>query len=150
MAWQETIHVSWAHLDGNAHMANTAFMAVAIDCRFHYFATRGVTPAEFAKWRIGPVVRRDEVDYFRELQLLQPATVSLLVGGLAPDGSRFRLVNEIRRADGELAARVTSLGGWLDLGARRLVAPPVPLAAALRDLERTPDYADLESSVRKA
>ena len=150
MAYEETFHVSWAHLDGNAHMANTSFMAVAIDCRFHYFATRGVTPAEFAKWRIGPVVKRDEVDYFRELQLLQPATVSLAVAGLAPDASRFRLVNEIRRDDGELAARVTSLGGWLDLGTRRLAAPPEPLAAALRDLERTPDYAPLESSVRKA
>ena len=45
MAYEETFHVSWAHLDGNAHMANTSFMAVAIDCRFHYFATRGATPA---------------------------------------------------------------------------------------------------------
>ena len=150
MAYEEPFQVSWAHLDGNGHMANTSYMLIAIDCRFHYFATRGVTPAEFAKWRIGPVVRRDEVDYYRELQLLQPARVRLLVGGLSEDASRFRIVNEIRRADGELAARVTSLGGWLDLGARRLVAPPEPLAAALRDLERTPDYADLESSVRKA
>lgn len=150
MAYEESFRVSWAHLDGNSHMANTSFMAVAIDCRFHYFATRGVTPAEFAKWRIGPVVRRDEVDYFRELRLLDEARVNLLVAGLAPDASRFRIVNEIRLADGELAARVTSLGGWLDLAARRLAAPPEPLAAALRDLERTADYAPLESSVRKA
>ena len=35
-------------------------------------------------------------------------------------------------ADGDLAARITSLGGWLDLAARKLVAPPEPLAAALR------------------
>lgn len=96
MAWQEAFHVSWAHLDGNAHMANTAFMAVAIDCRFHYFATRGVTPAEFAKWRIGPVVRRAE-------RSSQPP---------------------------RLATRAAS-------------SP-----SALRDLERTADYADLESSVR--
>ncbi len=149
MAYEETFHVSWAHLDGNAHMANTSFMSVAIDCRFHYFASRGVRPAEFSTWRIGPVVKRDEVDYFRELQLLQPATVNLLVAGLAPDASRFRLVNEIRRPDGEIAARITSLGGWLDLAARRLVAPPEALAAALRDLDRTPDFAPLESSVRK-
>lgn len=148
MAWEEAFQVSWAHLDGNAHMANTSFMQVAIDCRFHYFASRGVTPAEFAKWRLGPVVRRDEIDYHRELQLLQPARVNLLLAGLSGDASRFRIVNEIRRPDGELAARITTLGGWFDLDARKLVAPPSPLADALRDLERTADFEALPSSVR--
>ena len=148
MAWEEAFQVSWAHLDGNAHMANTSFMQVAIDCRFHYFASRGVTPAEFAKWRLGPVVRRDEIDYHRELQLLQPARVNLLLAGLSGDASRFRIVNEIRRPDGELAARITTLGGWFDLDARKLVAPPQPLADALRDLERTADFEALPSSVR--
>jgi acyl-CoA thioester hydrolase len=146
MAWEEDFQVSWAHLDGNAHMANTSFMQVAIDCRFHYFASCGITPAEFAKWRVGPVVRRDEVDYFREMQLLEAARASLRVSGLSEDASRFRLVNEILRADGGLAARITSLGGWLDLAARKLVAPPTPLAEALRALERTADFETLPSS----
>lgn len=148
MAYEESFQVSWAHLDGNGHMANTSYMLIAIDCRFHYFATRGVTPAEFAKWRIGPVVRRDEVDYYRELQLLQPARVRLLVGGLSEDASRVRIVNEIVRGDGELAARITTLNGWLDLAARKLVAPPAPLADALRALEHTADFEVLPSSVR--
>ncbi|HQZ46447.1 MAG TPA: thioesterase family protein [Usitatibacteraceae bacterium] len=148
MAYEESFPVSWAHLDGNAHMANTAYMLVAIDCRFHYFASRGVTPAEFARWRIGPAVRRDEIDYFREMHLMQVARVNLLLAGLAADASRFRIVNEIHRPDGVLAARVTSVGGWLDLEARKLVAPPEPLAAALRDLERLPDFEVLPSSIR--
>ena len=148
MAYEESFQVSWAHLDGNAHMANTSYMLIAIDCRFHYFASRGFTPAEFAKWRIGPVVRRDEVDYFREMRLLQSARVSLGVSGLSEDASRFRIVNEIRREDGELCARITSLGGWFDLAARKLVVSPPPLATALRELQRTDDFETLPSSVK--
>ncbi len=147
MAFEESFRVSWAHLDGNAHMANTSFMQVAIDCRFHYFATRGFTPAEFARWRVGPVVRRDEVDYRRELRLLETARVRLMLGGLAEDGSRFRLVNEIVREDGELAARIASIGGWLDLEQRRLVAPPPPLAEAVASLARAPEFEVLPSSL---
>ncbi|MGE0357989.1 MAG: acyl-CoA thioesterase [Burkholderiales bacterium] len=148
MAFEESFAVAWSHLDGNGHMANTAYMLIAIDCRFHYFASRGVAPADFARWRIGPAVRHDELDYYREMHFMQQARVNLAISGLAPDASRFRLVNEIRRPDGELAARVTSLGGWLDLEARKLVAPPAPLAEALRELEQLPGFEVLPSSVR--
>lgn len=149
MAFERTFHVSWAHLDSNGHMANTAYLDIVVDVRFMYFASCGFTPAEFHRQHIGPVVRRDEVDYFKELRLLQPIRVNLLLAGLSPDASRFRIRNEIRREDGELAARVTSLGGFFDLAQRRLVAPPPALAEALRGLDRAEDYEDLESSVRK-
>ena len=148
MSFEKSFQVAWAMLDANGHMANTAFLDVCVDARFSYFISRGFTPADFARHGIGPVVRRDEVDYYRELRLLQPFTVAFLLAGASPDVSRFRLRNEIRREDGELAARITSLGGWLDLRARKLVAPPEGLAAAILALDRTEDYADLESSVK--
>ena len=148
MTFEKPFHVSWAELDANGHMANTAYLGLVIDIRFMYFAERGFPPSEFNRLRIGPVVRRDEVDYYRELHLLQNIRVNFLCSGLSDDASRFRIVNEIRREDGELAARVTSLGGWFDLNARKLVAPPEKLAEAMRSLDRTPDFATLDSSVR--
>ena len=149
MAFEARFHVAWAHLDANGHMANTAYLDIVVDARFQYFASKGMPPAEFARLRIGPVVRRDEVDYYRELRLLQPFRVNFLLAGLSDDASRFRIVNELRREDGELVARVTSQGGWLDLEARRLVEAPPVLAAALRDLERFEKYEVLESSLKK-
>src|SRR5688500_19402885 len=101
-------------------MANTAYLDVVVDVRFAYFASHGFTPADFRTHGIGPVVRRDEVDYYRELRLMEPFTVSLAIAGLSPDASRFRLRTEIRTADRELAARITSPGGWLDLPARNV------------------------------
>jgi acyl-CoA thioester hydrolase len=148
MGFEKTFHVGWAHLDSNAHMANTAFLDVAVDVRFMYFASRGFPPGEWARLKVGPVVRRDEVDYHRELRMLQPFTVNILIAGLADDGSRFRIRNEFRREDGELAARITSTGGILDLAARKLIAPPETLAEAFRALDRSDDFERLESSVK--
>jgi acyl-CoA thioester hydrolase len=149
MPFEKSFQVAWAHLDANGHMANTAYLDICVDVRFSYFSSQGFAPGEFARQRLGPVVRRDEVDYYRELHMLDTIRVTLAMSGLSEDASRFRLRNEIFRADGQLAARVTSHGGWLDLDARKLTAPPEGLANALRDLARTDDFEVLESSVRK-
>jgi acyl-CoA thioester hydrolase len=149
MPFERNFHVAWAHLDANAHMANTAYMNVCIDVRMMYFSSQRFAASEFARLRLGPVVRRDEVDYYRELHLLDPIRVTLSLAGISDDASRFKLRNEIYREDGQLAARITSLGGWFDLNGRKLIAPPESLANAMRALDRTEDFETLESSVRK-
>lgn len=82
------------------------------------------------------------------MNLLQAITVTLALAGLAPDGSRFVMRNEILRTDGALCGRVTTSGGWLDLSLRKLVAPPPALLAALQSLARTADFVTLPSSVK--
>jgi len=138
----------WADMDFNGHMKNTAFLDKSADSRMMFFAERGFPMAEFVRLRLGPVIMKDEVAYFREVALLETIRVDLALAGLAADGSRFTLQNEIFRHDGRLAARVVSTGGWLDLGARKLVAPPPALLAALEGLDRTPEFVAHPSSVR--
>jgi len=86
------------------------------------------------------VIEREELEYFRELELLDEVRVTLLLAGLSEDASRFRLQNEFWRGRGVLMARLRSLGGWLDLGVRRLMVPPPALIVALRALGRTSDF----------
>lgn len=138
----------WSDMDFNAHMRNTAYLDKSADVRLMFFAEQGFPAEEFIRLRIGPVVKRDEVDYFKEVNLLEEMSVSLMVAGLSDDGSRFRLRNEFSRADGKLTARVTSTGGWLDLSARKLMAPPNKLLAALRALARTDDFELMVSSLK--
>jgi len=114
-----------------------------------FFKQNGFPVTEFAKRRLGPVVRRDELEYFREIALLEPITVTLSLAGMAADGSRFRLVNEVLNGEGKLAARITSEGGWLDLGARKLIAPPADLLAALDKMPHATAFEQLPSSIRK-
>lgn len=139
----------WADMDANAHMGNFAYLNKCVDARMGFFKQKGFPVTEFAKRRIGPVLRRDEIDYHREISLLEPITVTLALAGMADDGSRFRLVNEILKEDGRLAARIRCEGGWMDLVARKLVAPPDDLREALAAMPPTADFERLPSSIRK-
>lgn len=146
--YSRTLFASWADMDFNSHMRNTAFLDKSADVRMMFFAENGFPMSEFLRLRLGPVVMKDEVEYRREVGLLQEITVTLAVAGHADDGSRFQLRNEILQRDGTLCARVTSTGGWLDLAARKLIAPPEALHQAMKSLPQTSDFQVLPSSVR--
>ncbi|MBI4998273.1 MAG: thioesterase family protein [Rhodocyclales bacterium] len=146
--YSKTLFASWADMDFNSHMRNTAFLDKSADVRMMFFAENGFPMSEFLRLRLGPVVMKDEVEYRREVGLLQEITVTLAVAGHADDGSRFVLRNEILQRDGTLCARVTSTGGWLDLAARKLIAPPEALHKAMKSLPQTSDFQVLPSSVR--
>ena len=135
-------------MDFNSHMRNTAYLDKSSDVRMMYFADHGFPVATFAKRGFGPVVMKDEVEYFGEVNLLERIDATLMIAGLSADGSRFRLRNEFYRSDGKLAARITSAGGWLDLATRNLIAPPEGIVVALDALPRTDDYEPLPSSVK--
>lgn len=146
--YTKVLHAGWGDMDFNGHMSNTAYLNKAADVRQMFLMEHGFPMEEFSRLRIGPVVMRDEIEYFKEIGLQQQITVTYALAGHADDGSRFKLQHEIFRADGKLSARITSTGGWLDLNERRLVAPPPVLLAAMNSLERTADFVDLPSSVK--
>lgn len=149
VAFEQTLFAGWGDMDFNSHMRNTAFLDKSGDVRMMFFAAHGFPMAEFIRQKIGPVVMKDELEYRAEIRLLEPVRISLQLAGLAADGSRFLMVNEFFREDGKLAARVTSAGGWLDLGLRRLTAPPPALLAALRTLPVTAAFSELASSITR-
>jgi acyl-CoA thioester hydrolase len=136
-------------MDFNAHMKNTAYLDISGDVRMMYFVEHGFSMSEFERLKIGPVVMRDELEYFREMRLLESIRVNLLVAGVSPDASRYRFRNEFFRDDGKIVARVTSTGGWLGLVERQLVAPPDKLAQVILSLKKSEDYQALNSSARK-
>lgn len=144
--FSHTFIVGWEHLDMNAHMKNTAYLDFAVTTRMLYFQSQGFSMREFERLRVGPVVRRDEIEYFRESRLLDTLRVTFALAGISDDAARFRLRNELFRADGQRAARLTSEGGWLDLQARKLIAPPELLAQVLRSLPRTDDFQVMRSA----
>jgi acyl-CoA thioester hydrolase len=130
-------------MDSNGHLANTAYLDLAADVRMAFFAEHGFPPGEFRRLGIGPVMQRDELEYFREVGLHDPVTVTYAMLAMSADGARFVIENEIWSAAGERAATVRSTGGWLDLRARKLVAPPPALLAAFAAVPRAPGFREL-------
>lgn len=141
--YAKTFPVRWADCDANGHVRNTAYSEYAIDVRMAFLAEHGFGFDRFVEAGIGPVVLREETDYLREVRLGDTVEVDLAVVGLSPEGGRFRFAHEFHRSDGTRSARLVILGGWMDLRARRLVAPPPPLLAAIRELPRAEPYEEL-------
>ncbi|RZT04146.1 acyl-CoA thioester hydrolase [Duganella sp. CF402] len=146
--YSKKLMAGWGDMDFNSHMRNTAFLDKSGDVRMLFLSEHGFPMSEFMRLNIGPVVMKDEIGYVKEVLLLEEITVTLSLAGLAEDGSRWILRSDIIRPDGKLAARVNSTGGWLDLGARKLIAPPPTLMATWQLLEKTEDFVELPSSVK--
>ncbi len=83
-------------MDVNGHMANTAYLDLAADARMAFFAEHGFPPAEFRRLSVGPVIKTDQIEYFREVGLHQDVAVSFAVLALSPDGARVPRANPRR------------------------------------------------------
>lgn len=146
--YEKTLYAGWGDMDFNSHMKNTAYLDKAADVRQMFLMENGFPIENFLRLGIGPVVKKDELEYFREIHLQEKIKVTFALAGHAIDGSRFLMRHEIFRQDGELSARVTSAGGWLSLTERKLIAPPPLLLSAMNLLDKTEDFVVLPSSIK--
>jgi acyl-CoA thioester hydrolase len=144
MTFETTLLAGWGDLDANGHMANTAYLNKAVDVRSRFLVAHGFPREEFVRLGIGAVVRKDEIEYFREFRMHDEIRANVLLAGLSEDGTRGLWRNEMYRGD-VLGARVTSMIGWMDLRERKLVAPPAELLEAIRQIPRTDDFVELPS-----
>lgn len=137
--YEKILIAGWGDMDFNSHMRNTTYLDKSADVRMMYFADNGFPMSEFMRLKLGPVVMKDEVEYFREFHLLDEVRITIELAGLSEDGGRMIIRNDFYRKS-MLAARVTSTAGWFDLANRKLVCPPDDLLIALRAISRTSDF----------
>ena len=147
--FEKRFQVGWRDVDPNGHVANMVYLQYAVDARIAFFASEGFPPMNFLRLGFGPVIKSDFVEYFREVMMLEDIRVTVENGGHSEDGSRFRVINNIYKADGVLSAKVTSIGGWLSMKERKLMAPPEELKQAWLTLTRTEDFEELRSSIKR-
>ncbi len=133
-------------MDFNSHMGNSAYLNRASDIRMLFFSENGFSMETFMQQKIGPVIMKDQLEYFKEIRLLEEFSVDLSLSGLSDDGSRFIIQNDFFRTN-DLLVRVTSTGGWMDLAKRRLTRPPEALLDILRTLTKTDKFESLPSSI---
>ena len=99
-AHAEHFTARWADLDANRHLRNTVFSAFATHTRFRLLEAHGFPQSASASLRFGPVMFREEIRYRREVRFWERITVNVLFAGLAEDGSRWRVRQDVRREDG--------------------------------------------------
>jgi acyl-CoA thioester hydrolase len=146
--FEKTFHVGWANVDFNGHLGNTSYLDLAVDVRMFFFTENGFSASEFQRQRFGPVILKDEIEYYKEMFLLEKIRITFQAAGFSEDVSRFKIRNEFFREDGKLAARLNTTGGWLSFEKRKLIVPPQSLAEAMRSLVPTDDFEVLKSIVK--
>lgn len=135
----------WADMDFNQHMRNAAFLGCSEETRMRYLDANGWTMEAFMKRKLGPVVLEDKLAYKKELKLLERFRVDLALAAVTSDARRMKVRNRFHReSDGALCAVVESVVIWLDLTARRPVAPPEELRDLWLALPRTEDFVSLD------
>ncbi len=109
-------------VDQNGHLNGSVYVQWADHVRWETARAAGVSMEAFIASGIGPVNLQTTISYFSELR--DGDVVDVSCDFEWSDGKTMRVVQEFRRPNGEIAAELTSVGGVLDLGTRRLVADP--------------------------
>ncbi|MFA6956246.1 MAG: thioesterase family protein [Thermoanaerobaculia bacterium] len=62
--FEKRLVAGWGDMDFNSHMRNTAFLDKSADVRMMFFAANGFSMDEFIQLKLGPVITKDELEYF--------------------------------------------------------------------------------------
>lgn len=116
------VPVRSSDLDTNGHVRGPAYLEYADHARWEWLRTAGVDLDALHADGLGPVSLETTIRFRSELRAGDEVEVTSRFSW--GDGRTSRVVQELRRPDGTLAAEVTGVGGLLDLRERRLVADP--------------------------
>jgi acyl-CoA thioester hydrolase len=139
-AFHIPIGVRWADLDPNAHVRHSVYYDWGAMVRLTFLEQHGVGLAWMAQHQIGPVLFREEARFQRELRFGDQLQMDVQLAAASANGRKWRMRHRILRGD-ELAATLEVDGAWLDLRARKIVAPPPELVRAFDTMGRTEDFA---------
>ena len=123
MSFKVTSLTKWADFDPNQHMRHTAYNDYAAQTRVAFLMECDFFDEGFVKLKIGPILFREEILYFKEVRLGEQISVNLKMGGYSETGDRFRMVHQLFKADGRLAAKITVEGAWIDQHGPQVCVP---------------------------
>ncbi|URI06100.1 acyl-CoA thioesterase [Aquincola tertiaricarbonis] len=137
------VKIRWADVDAYGHLRHSAFADWATFARSEWFEGVGLTPAVFAKEGTAPITLEETSTFLKEVRLGETLTLRMQRAAASADGSRF--VHEVTFERNEVpVARYRMTGAWLNLQARRIVAPPALISEAVELLEKTASFRQLD------
>ncbi|MFH8593802.1 acyl-CoA thioesterase [Streptomyces rimosus] len=129
-AFAVRVSVRGYETDSQGHLNGSVYLQYAEHARWSVLQAAGIRQSDLLAKGVGPVTLETTVRYLRELRAGDEVEVTCaFVWG---EGKTSRMEQEIRRVDdGSAAARVTAVGGLMDLAARKLVVDPMEYFRAL-------------------
>lgn len=132
--------IIWSMIDMNGHLRHSAYADFAAQARVNILERFGFTK-ELMKLRIGPILFREELIYYKEIRTNEYIEVSCELLKCREDVSRYSLLSSIyRKSDGIKAAEINIDGAWLDLNSRKLVTLPVEMQKTFMEMPKAPGF----------
>jgi acyl-CoA thioester hydrolase len=117
-----TGQVIWSQVDANQHMRHSAYADFAAQARVELLDLMGLSAKYLHAHKIGPVLLKEELTYYKEVNLSERIKVSCELISCKLDASRWRIRHEIFKQNGVKAADVFVEGAWIDTVKRKLTA----------------------------
>ncbi|MFF9045038.1 acyl-CoA thioesterase [Streptomyces parvulus] len=108
--------------DTQGHLNQAVYLNYAEHARWSLLAAAGIRQADLVARGVGPVALETTIRFRRELLAGDETEVTCAFEW--GESKTFRIHQVIRKQDGTVAAEVESVGGLMDLRARRLVPDP--------------------------
>ena len=134
--------VLWSQIDANQHMRHSAYADFGAQARLTMLESLGLKPTELFKYKIGPVLFREELFYLREIGINDYIKVTSELIKARNDGSRWSIRHEIFRGDGIKAAIIIADGAWIDMEKRKLAVLPTELTEMFMKSPKADDYVE--------
>ncbi|MFI1762780.1 acyl-CoA thioesterase [Streptomyces sp. NPDC020800] len=119
--------------DVQGHLNQAVYLNYAEHARWSLLQAAGVSQAELVGRGVGPVTLETTIRYRHELLAGDEADVTCAFEW--GSGKTFRILQQIHRTDGTVAAEITAVCGLMDLKERKLLAEP---GEEFRELAKDP------------
>ena len=135
--------VLWSQIDANRHLRHSAYADFCAQARSNMLQTVGLSLDAFAKAKIGPILFREELVYYREVRLDEIIHVDVELTKLNTSNARFSFRHIVYKTDGTKSAVVSVDGAWLDLTTRKLTNIPQDWYSILERIPKADDYEEV-------
>ena len=96
--------VLWSQIDANRHLRHSAYADFCAQARSNMLNKMGLSLDDFAKQKIGPILFREELIYFREVKLDEFIKVDVQLTKLNKINGRFSFQHSLYKENQVKAA----------------------------------------------
>jgi len=132
--------VIWAQVDANQHMRHSAYADFAAQARVELLEQVGLSAKVFQKLMLGPILLRDELVYYKEVNLSEKISVTCEMTRCKADASRWSIRSELFREDGVKAAVIQVDGAWMDVVKRKMTGLEGELLELFMSAPKSKDF----------
>ena len=109
------------HLDSYGHVNNATYMELYEEARWEVITQNGYGYKKVHEIGLGPIVLGAEIKFLKELKLREKVIITMESSPF--EGKIFKIKQEMRKENGDVASEAVFTVGFFDLKNRKLILP---------------------------